>query len=58
MGKREAQRFNEKLERDVRHMFNDGARRDAVLRYVVHKIVTADSTFSSNQLMTIFEMVL
>ena len=58
MRAKQAEQFNQKLEREVKHMFNGGARRDTVIRYVAAKIVTEDANFSSRQLRQIFEMVL
>lgn len=55
---KQAEQFNAKLEREVRHMFNGGARRDTVILYVAARIITADASFTSRQLRQIFEMVL
>lgn len=51
-------RFSEKLEKDVRHMLNNGNCRYDVVRYMVNRMEGENTIFTSRQVGTIFRMVL
>lgn len=51
-------KFITKMEKDVRHMLNNGNRRDEVVRYMVNRMEGENTIFTSRQVGNIFRMIL
>lgn len=48
----------QKIQKEVCHMFNSGATRETTIKYVIARVIRANTIFSSDQLREIFELVL
>lgn len=47
----------EQFQKEISHMRNGGARKDTVIQMVVAKMINANTTFTSDQIRILFEMV-